>query len=277
MQYLHEEFVEILKRRKIVIYGAGSMAGRFYNILCKRQLEGNVVCCAVTVLDEHCIVNEFVQGLEIITLKEARYKYPDALFCVAVHKANKDEMIRILQLSGVEDRNYIWAVPYYFELMLSKAIKKNVCIKTLDIVKNCDDLGLAFRWLALKQYYGLVENGYELYLRSLMIYSNQETAEKRLESFQSLLRIWDEKGYDTASVCKLDEKFHILDGMHRLCAALWHQEEFLICDVYRYDGTYEDFEETFYQDKKILLKRGFTRQEVELAEKTIDEMRHRPL
>lgn len=275
MQCSYEEFIEIIKSRRLVIYGAGSMAGRFYNTLCKRHLEENVICCAVTVLNEHCRESEYVQGLEVISLKEAIGRYPDAFFCVAVHKANRDEMLHILQLEGVDSSNYIWPVPHYFELMLSKPIKENIYISPSDIVKGCNDLGVAFRWLALKQYYGLIDNGYELYLRSLLVYSNRKTAEKRLESFKTLLRTWDESGYDTTSVCKVDEEFHVLDGMHRLCAALWHKEEYLICDMYQYDGTFEDFEGPFYQDVAALEKNGFSRREIELVEDTINQLKQK--
>lgn len=275
MQCSYEEFIDIIKSRRIVIYGAGSMARRFYSTLCRRHLEGNVICCAVTVLDECHTEHEVVQGLEVISLKEAICRYPDAFVCVAVHKANRDEMFHILQLEGIDSNNYIWPVPYYFELMLSKPIRENIYLAPHDIMKGCNDLGVAFRWLALKQYYGLADNGYELYLRSLLVYSNRKTAEKRLESFKMLLHTWDESGYDTSSVCKVDEEFHILDGMHRLCAALWHEEKYLICDMYRYDGTYEDFEGPFYQDVKALEKNGFTNQEIDLVERTIAELKQK--
>ncbi|MDE5591215.1 MAG: hypothetical protein K2J60_19075 [Acetatifactor sp.] len=274
MQYSYEEFVEILKSRKIVIYGAGSMAGRFYGILCKRQLEGNVICCAVTVLKEHSGEDEFLQGLEVIALKDAICRYPDAFFCVAVHESNRNEMVHMLQMEGIEDKDYIWPVPYNCELMLSKPIKEKIYISPGEIVRSCDDLSVAFRWLAIKQYYGLIDNGYGLYLRSLMIYSNQKTAEKRLESFKSLLSNWDKNGYDKEFGCKVDEELHILDGRHRLCAALWHKEKYLLCDMYRYDETYEDLEGPFVQDAATLEKNGFSRQEIELAEKTIAEMKH---
>ncbi len=248
------------------------MAGRLYNILCSRHLEGNIICCAVTVPDGSCKQNEAVQGLRVISVKEAVHRYPDAFFCVAVHKSIRDEMIAVLQNEGVDDKDYTWPIPYYLELMLSKPIKENIYISPADIVKECSDLSVAFRWLALKQYYGLCDEGYELYMRSLMIYSNRLTAERRLESFKSLLDKWDKDGYDTASVCKVDEKLHILDGMHRLCAALWHREEHLICDVYRYDGTFEEFEKPFYQDAGILQKNGFSSSEIALAERTLAEI-----
>jgi len=277
MQYTYNEFVEIMENKQIVIYGSGSMAGRLYSALCRRHLEKNVLCCAVSILDESCIVNKFVKNLELLSAKEAICKYPYGFFCIAVHESSRDEIIHVLQQGGICDKDYTWPIPFLRELMLSKPIKENIFISPGDIVRECSNLCLACRWLALRQYYGLCDVGYGLYIRSLMIYSTRKTAERRLEAFKALLSAWDERGYDSSSVCKVDEKLNILDGMHRLCAALWHEEKELICDMYRYDGSYEDFERPFYQNAEILQRNGFLKDEIILVEKAMDELKRKAI
>lgn len=254
------ELEKILCENKIVIYGAGYVAKRFYESLKKRGLAEKIECF-VTSKEEKSIFCELpVASINNFSNEES------TVICIAVHESIKDEIIELLERK--EYYNYVWIYPFQYQLMLGKPLRKAVKVSLADIVlKEKEYYGLAIRYLAIEQYYNKNEIGYEMYVKAWSLSCGIKTAQARLDSFIKLIKIWESEGYDESRPSSILDNNDIIDGAHRIALAVFEKREHIVCDIY---SKLEESLEVHTNDVKMtrgsLEKAGFSQDKIDIIE-----------
>lgn len=219
------ELINVLRKCKIAIYGAGYVATRFYQSLKEHQLDGNVFSFVTTTgssLD--------TDGLSVVAIDQLKID-DHMIICVAVHESIKDDIIADLVNKGFN--KYIWIYPFLYSLMLGTPTYSNVKVPISRIWNKVrHDYNMAVRYLALDNYNGRNSNGYEIYKRCLSLFNNEKTSEERLKQFIRLIRSWEQNGYDTSKCSSVFENYRIFDGLHRIAVASYFNQEFIMCNIY---------------------------------------------
>ena len=103
-------------------------------------------------------------------------------------------------------------------------------------------LDIVVRYLAIEEYFGKNQIGYDLYLKMQAKRKNQDTFEEtvmRLERFKEIILNWKENGYNPKSKISCDCNLNLLDGSHRLALALYFGTLKMYCTCYGYEKKIE--------------------------------------
>lgn len=254
-------FAESLKGKKIVIYGTGHVARKFYRAMADHGMHGQVQYFVRTRDVED---GELFEGLHVRRFDEACPE-DDILVCLAVHESLRDE---IEQTVRKKTGNYIWIYPYLYELMLGEPEKKNVALRVRTLFGGFrDDLRLGIRLAAIEQQEGINDFGFDYYVRAQMLHCSRDTAQHRLRQFQNLITEWNRTGYHNDSLLTVNRNYGVIDGNHRLAMAVYTGLETIYGDVYPTDLSVEDIHgREPMLSKGFLLQHGFSRDETERAE-----------
>lgn len=262
------DLMQILEHKRIVVYGAGFVAEKFYEALVIQGLHRNVECFVVSRKEPE---QKFLKGKNVISIDEFENS-ENILICLAVHDVTKNEIEEILDKRGITNR--IWIRPYLFDLVLGKPTRSGVIMPVDPIVRQCVDYRIAVRYLAVENYFGKNDCGYEIYKKALEAYCGRETAEKRLENFRRLIQSWERSGYLADSTILIDEKGEIIDGAHRITLARYFRTDRVLCDVYQTSEKYLEWIGSgalLPQDKAAQF--GFTDKEIEMMEEAYQRIR----
>lgn len=220
-----DDLKRIIASRNCVIYGAGYVAQRFFKAL-KRQGLGKQVRSFIT--------SSFPTITEIddipVQYMEALKQYANPMILIAVHEALVSQIEATLLEKGYDE--YIWIYPFLYELMLGKP---SICEVALSRIwrANRNKIILSARYLAIEQYYGKNDYGYEIYKKSYnLLKSSHDVVEKRLDSFIELINNWEKNSYDEHNLVSIFEDYMIIDGAHRIALALYHKLNTIKCKKY---------------------------------------------
>lgn len=78
------------------------------------------------------------------------------------------------------------------------------------------------RYLAIENYYGKNDYGWELYRKMQKIRICDGYEEQAVEQFKNLIGSYEKSGYDKSSGILVDKNLHLIDGSHRIALALYH-------------------------------------------------------
>lgn len=78
------------------------------------------------------------------------------------------------------------------------------------------------RLLAIENYYGKNDYGFNFYYRMQYHRKDGGWADKSIDVFKSLINSYASKGYDNKSEIVLDANLHLIDGSHRIALALYY-------------------------------------------------------
>jgi len=255
-----QELEQILVTNRIVIYGAGYVAERFYMILKEKGLHENVECFVTTTGSEKTVCDLPIKSVE--QLKKG------AFICVAVHEAIKNDVFEVLKMKN--QSNYIWIYPYIYELLLGEPIKRQVNVSVKEILeKENQYYGLTIRYLAVEQYFGNNQEGYDIYKKAWSLICNYDTACARLDKFKILIKTLEKTGYDEQKPIKILENGEIIDGIHRLAYAVYKNSESIVCDIYANVGdNIKVHSENIRMTQATINEEKFTQEEIELVKMT---------
>lgn len=249
------EFLKFISDKKIWIYGAGYVAFQFWKALKKHGLEVRIQGVVVTQIVEpkDKVGDFFVKPISQLVIDK------ESVVCIAVHEVYKDEIESILCKKGIA--NYIWVYPFLYELHLGMPVLEGKWVDVRKFIPMYDNqYGVAIRWAAIEDYYGICHNGFCLYKKAMAVHSNRDTAEARAKRFKELIYNWDVFGYQDEMQIIINRMFDVLDGEHRVALALYHRQNKLKCRIY--DGKNIHCEKT-RMTKKMLYEGGFTQEEME--------------
>lgn len=247
------QLIERINGSDVYIYGAGYIAGLFWDVLNKHELE----CRVRGVLVSEKKRKLDFKGIGIKSIQDYCSSDND-LICVAVHEAIAGEIIRELEKRKIQ--NYVWVTPLLEDLNYGESF---VCEKTVLSREfscgNADELGMALRWCVIDQFYGRNNRGYDLYKRGISSFCGIHTAEARLKSFVSLIEVSKIKGYRYDPIL-VNDKFEIIDGEHRFALAIYLGVKEIRCRIVE-DENFHDNRVKLTED--ILKENGFSSQEID--------------
>ena len=79
------------------------------------------------------------------------------------------------------------------------------------------------RLLAIENYYGLNEYGFDLYYKMQKARNGKSHADKAVDVFKSLIDSYENNGYDEKSEIELDANLNLIDGSHRMALAFYYK------------------------------------------------------
>ena len=171
-----------LEGKKIVIYGIGYVARKFYHALVAQGLDSNV---------EYFVVSQrrgeqtAMNGIDVRVIQELKAG-DDTMICIAVHETRRKEIEKLLENKNI--KNYIWISPYDLaELFYGKPKEEAVPIPVNKIIRSCKDYRFAVKYLAIENYFGINDYGYDIYLKAQQLNCEKQTATKRLKAFLDLI------------------------------------------------------------------------------------------
>lgn len=264
------EFLDLLSKKEIVIYGAGYVAKKlFYKALVERGLAHNVKCFCVTNANDR---NDVFCGIPIISVQELKIS-KESIICIAVHASVKDEIFLELNSKGID--NYIWVYPYLFQLLLGEAAVKNVGVNVNDIVRQTcnDDYGIVLRYAMIEYHFGKNDWGFELYVKSREQWASKKNAVIRARNFCRLIDDWKRDGYDSRKRICIFDNFEVFDGAHRVALAKYFNQESIFCDIWKKSIELADlYGKDSVSTKDNLLQCGFNLEEIRKLEELKEKM-----
>ena len=228
-----KELLKTLEDRKIVIYGAGYVAKRFYAALEKYNMEGKVKCFVTSKNSE-----ENILGIASYTICQYMHEDED-IICIATHETLKEEIISLLTKCGIEE--YVWIFPYIQELLYGNPLKKKQRIPIKNIIGNAaDEYWMEIRYAAIECYFGRMKEGYDIYIKAMSSFINYDSAQKRLNKFIELIKNWEKNGYKFSDLVAVTEDYKIIDGAHRVTLACYTNLDMIIGDIYSPNDLHSD-------------------------------------
>lgn len=220
-----ETLIEFIRNNKISIYGTGYVAGKFYAALQLHRLTDQIDFFITSEGSE-----EQYKKCDVLSVNDNRVR--EANILVAVHESIKDEIVD--NLCKYKCKNYLWINPeLLYAMIFGKPIQKNSSISIKDIwLKNQDDYELTVRYLAIENYFGKNDYGFDMYKYVMALFAKRQSAECRLSNFCSLINNWVTNGYDETKPSKILDNYYYIDGSHRIAIALYFNQPTIKCDVY---------------------------------------------
>ncbi|MCM1047761.1 MAG: hypothetical protein NC433_04975 [Clostridiales bacterium] len=256
------ELLEQLSQNNIVIYGTGHVGMIFFRVLKEHGLKNNIACFAVST---HINNKNEIEGIPVLTVEEI-VNLNKVIVCIAVHESLRDEIIHILIQREI--RKYIWIYPFMHELLMGSPIETGIYVDLDRIMRNYKkEYALAVRYMALEQYFGKSEIGYDIYIRANSLHCERKTAEKRLENFCKLICNWTEHGVDKNSRILINTQYQIIDGFHRIVIARYFKQRELKCNIYADTISLDDLHgEKAVLTQEILRDSGFSYEEIRIID-----------
>lgn len=218
------ELTKQIQENKIAIYGIGYVAKRFYEALEKKNLLKQFSFFITS------SGGGTLNGYDVLSIADQRVNN-SLLILIAVHESLKDEIIANLHVHNCY--NYIWVYPMLYDLILGEPIKQNINIPVKEIwLANRENYFIAARYLAIDNYYGKNDCGYEIYKMSMSLYNNPQTSEKRLLQFIQLIESWEKSGCKKGGSALLFDDYSCIDGAHRISLASYFGQKFITCSIY---------------------------------------------
>lgn len=113
---------------------------------------------------------------------------------------------------------------------------------------------IAVRLLAIEQYYGKNDIGYDFYAR---MQENAGNGSFWLQRFIKLIQSYESRGFDKTMPIDVDENFLIMDGAHRLSLAIYHNEEYITARIHNSNlkrrWNYQLFAELGFSNEELMI------------------------
>lgn len=256
-----ENIIELLRKKRIVIYGTGHVAHKFYKVL-KRYGLGNQITCFAKTADVQA--GENLDGIEVHCFEDIPVE-EDMMICLAVHESLRDEIEKTVSQRTVQ---YIWIYPYLYELMLGIPEQKNVELMIESLLEGYHkDLRLGVRLAAIEQRDGINNYGFDYYIRAQMLHCSEATAAQRLKQFLEMIEKWKQSGYDRSYIIAVTRKLGVIDGNHRLAMAVYTGQKKVYGNIYPTELSIQDihgYEPMLTKD--LLAEHGFAAEDIQKLE-----------
>lgn len=256
-----ENIIEILKGKRIILYGTGHVAHKFYKVLKQCGLKKQIACFARTADVQ---AGEMLDGIEVRCFEDIPLE-EDTLVCLAVHESLRDEIEKTIRQ---RTENYIWIYPYLYELMLGIPEQKAVELAVEPLLGGFSkDLRLGVRLAVIEQQDGINDFGFDYYIRAQMLHCSEATAAQRLKQFLGMIEKWKQSGYDRSHIIAITRKLGVIDGNHRLAMAVYTRQKSIYGNIYPTELSIQDIHG--YEPmltKELLLEHGFTAEEIQRLE-----------
>lgn len=255
--------LEQLNGKKIIIYGTGHVARKFYRALLNHGFQKQI---SYFVRSRDVNEDELFEGIQVRCFKDADLE-ENTVICLAVHESIRDEIEKTVQ---EKTGQYIWIYPFLYRLMFGEPEQESVEVPVSMLLKGFDqDLRLGVRLAAIEAQDGISPYGSDYYVRAQQMHCSRDTAVQRLKQFQKLIDEWKQTGCRKGSLLTFNRNYGVIDGNHRLAMAIYTGQETICGDVYPTDLSVRDIHGCEPMlTKELLMQYGFSESELQRLEDT---------
>ncbi len=265
-----QTLLKTIQKRGAVLFGTGFVAERVFHTLAGQD---SCVCGFVVSKARGSIfcgkpVWSLAQYKDIIRGKEQE---DTPLLCIAVHESLRKSVEEALREAGLQE--YLWVYPNYLELAWEICTPAAVDVSIQAILRQQDSnqAWISVRYAALKERLaGDHDEGpaSQIYVKAASLFSRPETARQRLAYAAEVAKGMISKGYDRNRPILIDNCYRVIDGLHRLAAAVLAGCRTIPCLVAEASERFEQFfPEENRLTKAVLEKAGLAREEIALLER----------
>ena len=232
-----QQLEEMIKVHGAVLFGTGFVAQSFLRVLHRKGLDGAVEACIVSAADRDSFCGKRVWSLRELP----RDRFRGRVICVCVHETLKEEVLRLLV--PVESVRTVWIYPYLFRMAFGVPTEEGaIRLETLLQAQPPENHWISVRFAALADYsQGRGDgDGIRAYLKTQAAFSGKETAGQRMRRFFSLYEEMKNSGYRQDSGILIDRELRVIDGLHRIAAAVMCGVEQIPYRMTEKDGIYEE-------------------------------------
>lgn len=249
----------IEKKEKVIIFGATTLGEIAYLIL---QNDYEIVAFCDY---EEKTWGAYLNNIPVISPEYlTRMEYKNHLIVIA--SPYYKEISRFLGKLGIRNLN-IFNLNYSFDEVRSEKILCST--QEIFLTQNSDKEFLRWdvivRYLAIEQFYGKNDFGFELYKKMQSKRIHVQYGDESLKKFINLLKSIEKNGYDDTSCIVLNESLQLVDGSHRLALSLYHEIENIPVEINKHANI-------SYYGEKWFLENTFTDEEVQLIRQKLDEL-----
>ena len=266
--------LQTIQARGVVLFGTGFVAEKIVHTLAEQGLVdcicGFVVSKAVTTSFKGKPVWSLAQYSEMVTAQQNEKLSPELpLLCIAVHESLRAMVEQSLSEAGLE---FVWMYPNYLELAWGACTPcvTDIPVRTILRRQEPDQAWISVRYAALQECLSGKCNGpaSALYVKAASLFSKPETARQRLAYATEVARDMIARGYDRNRPILIDNRYRIIDGLHRLAGAVLAGCRTVPCLVVKAS---ERFHEYFPEENRLTeaarAKAGLTSEEKEILKR----------
>ena len=271
--------LQTIQARGVVLFGTGFVAEKIVHTLAEQGLVdcicGFVVSKAVTTSFKGKPVWSLAQYSEMVTAQQNEKLSPELpLLCIAVHESLRATVEQSLSEAGLE---FVWMYPNYLELAWGACTPfvTDIPVRTILRWQEPDQAWISVRYAALQKCLSGKCNGpaSALYVKAASLFSKPETARQRLAYATEVARDMIARGYDRNRPILIDNRYRIIDGLHRLAGAVLAGCRTVPCLVVKAS---ERFHEYFPEENRLTeaarAKAGLTSEEKEILKRARREL-----
>ncbi|WP_145152824.1 hypothetical protein [Paenibacillus xylanexedens] len=238
---------DVIENQKFVIYGTGSVAKRFSQILKHSGRWGNISHYTVSSLEQDVM---FIDGKVVKEIKNVKN---DNIVMVAVHNIFADEILENLKYLGF--KKVFWIYPHLFDLCFGMPVQSNMILDVKSVVRGLHGVYVhAIYYLAIESEFLKNTVGRNLYIKFMCIFCSEKAANKRWFDFVERIHKYEKGDVQQNYNIKLSHEYDIvLDGSHRLMLAYYFNVDKIAADIYCCDlNRYIEFAENMALTDKQL-------------------------
>lgn len=271
-----QTLLKTIRERGAVLFGTGFVAKLVFDTLTELELDSFIRGFVVSrnAGDVFCDrpVWNLVQYAAYVKEKEQNAV---PLLCIAVHASLRESVEGVLQKNGIED--FVWMYPYYLELAWGPCTLFVVDVPLRRILHRQveDQAWISVRYAALKEQLSGCGDGpaSALYVKAISLFSRPETTRERLAYAAAMAKGVTEKGFDRNCPILIDSQYRIIDGLHRVAAAVLAGSKTVPCLVAEEKDRFAQF---FSEENRLTAaaqtKAGFTREERKILQTVRKEL-----
>lgn len=271
--------LQTIQVRGVVLFGTGFVAEKIVHTLAEQGLVdcicGFVVSKAVTTSFKGKPVWSLAQYSEMVTAQQNEKLSPELpLLCIAVHESLRATVEQSLSEAGLE---FVWMYPNYLELAWGACTPfvTDIPVRTILRWQEPDQAWISVRYAALQECLSGKCNGpaSALYVKAASLFSKPETARQRLAYATEVARDMIARGYDRNRPILIDNRYRIIDGLHRLAGAVLAGCRTVPCLVVKASERFHEyFPEENHLTEAARAKAGLTSEEKEILKRARREL-----
>ena len=215
----------LLENDKIYIYGAGKIGKQIFELI---KLSGDQQKVKGFMVSN---IKGNPQQIEDVPVWQVdRVKDKEGHIFVAVADIYQEEIIELLRNKSFSNVKTVYKYSVLAEESnRDSASRPNVVM--IDTRELCRQqfgeeprLDIIVRILAIEEYYGANNYGFELYNKMMDKRIREDYSIYAERRFKELIKSFENEGYDESSEIFVDNELHLIDGAHRLALAVYHEK-----------------------------------------------------
>ena len=216
-----EDFISLTENRRFAVFGTGFAAEMFYQGLAAHGCENNIDRFYVS----REVKSAAFHGIPVSPLSAYSQDMP---LLIAVAPSNAADIEEFCE-------NSVNIYPFLTEYLYGIPVSRKCLLRVSDILAKqpADEYWVAARYAGID---GVMKNDdqlTDLYVRCISLHAERSTALRRLDRLRSLCAEISAHGFDNSnSPIAIDRSGRIIDGLHRIAAAVYFGAKSLYCDIY---------------------------------------------